>query len=85
MSAVQNDGLDYSQRAAVLLMTVGEEAASEVLKHMGPKEVQKIGVAMTTIGEISKETVKSVLEEFLETANSQTAVGMGAEDYIRKI
>ena len=85
MSAVQKDGLDYAQRAAVLLMSIGEESASEVLKHMGPKEVQRIGVAMTTLQDVSKEVVNSVIEEFLDTINSQTSVGLGAEEYVRNV
>ncbi len=85
MSGVQKEGLDYAQRAAVFLMSIGEESAAEVLKHMGPKEVQRIGVAMTSIGDVNKDVVKSVLEEFLETVNSQTSVGMGAEDYVRNV
>ena len=85
MSGVQKDGLDYSQRAAVLLMSIGEESASEVLKHMGPKEVQKIGVAMTTLQDVSKDVVNSIHEEFLQTINSQTSVGLGAEEYVRNV
>ncbi len=85
MNSLQKQGLDYDQRAAVLLMTIGEDSAAEVLKHMGPKEVQRIGIAMTSIGDISKDVVKGVLEEFMETVNSQTSVGMGAEDYIRDV
>ena len=85
MSAVQKDGLDYAQRAAVLLMSIGEDSASEVLKHMGPKEVQRIGVAMTTLQDVSKEVVNSVIEEFLDTINSQTSVGLGAEEYVRNV
>lgn len=85
MNSLQKQGLDYDQRAAVLLMTIGEESAAEVLKHMGPKEVQRIGIAMTRIGDISKDVVKGVLEEFMETVNSQTSVGMGAEEYVRNV
>jgi flagellar motor switch protein FliG len=85
VSGVQKEGLDYAQRAAVFLMTIGEDSAAEVLKHMGPKEVQRIGVAMTSIGDVSKDVVKSILEEFLQTVNSQTSVGMGAEDYVRNV
>ncbi len=36
------------QRAAVLLLSLGEADAAEVLRHMEPKEVQKIGIAMAT-------------------------------------
>ena len=66
-------------------MSIGEESASEVLKHMGPKEVQRIGVAMTTLQDVSKEVVNSVIEEFLDTINSQTSVGLGAEEYVRNV
>ena len=34
------------EQAAILLMSLGEADAAEVLKHMGPKEVQRVGVAM---------------------------------------
>ena len=39
-------GMDGPQKAAVFLMTVGEGPAAEIMKHLGPREVQKIGVAM---------------------------------------
>ena len=85
MSALQNEGLDYAQRAAVLLMSIGEDAASHVLKYMGPKEVQRIGMAMTSIGDVSKDVVNNVLEEFMEAVNSQASVGVGAEEYVRNV
>ena len=36
-------------KSAILLMSIGEEEAAEVLKYLGPKEVQKIGMAMATL------------------------------------
>ncbi|MBL1433724.1 MAG: flagellar motor switch protein FliG [Gammaproteobacteria bacterium] len=71
-------------KAAVLLLTLGEEDAAEILKHMGPKEVQKVGGAMATLSNISKEQVDTVLEEFITIVGSQTSLGVGADDYIRK-
>ena len=41
--------LNGTDRAAVLLLALGEENAAEVLKHMGPKEVQKVGAAMAAM------------------------------------
>ena len=40
------ESLSNLERAAILLMSLGETDAAQVLKHMGPKEVQKIGLAM---------------------------------------
>ena len=77
--------LDNPQMAAVLLMSMGEDYASEILKHMGPKEVQRLGIAMTNIGDVIKEVVQSILDEFLGIVNQQTSVGVGAEDYIRNV
>ena len=42
-------------RAAVLLMTMGEESAVEVLKYLGPKEVQRLGAEMATLSIISHD------------------------------
>lgn len=73
------------ERAAILLMSLGEHEASEVLKHMEPKVVQKLGTAMAGLENIAKDRVTHVLGEFLQTVDNQTALGVGSEDYIRKI
>jgi len=77
--------LSGTDRAAVLLLTLGESGAAEVLKHMGPKEVQKVGSAMAGMSNVNREQVKQVLQNFSETVREQTALGVGAEDYIRTV
>ncbi len=81
--AAQN--LSGAERAAVLLMTLGEQQAAEVLRHMGPKEVQKVGAAMAQLGAVSKEQVSAVLEQFIEEVSQQTALGVGSDEYVRKV
>ncbi len=73
-----------TEKAAVLLLSLGEENAAQVLKHMGPKEVQRIGSAMATLKNVAKESVEGVLDEFLESVEDQTGIGIGTEDYIKK-
>ncbi len=73
-----------TNKAAVLLLTLGEEDAAEILKHMGPKEVQKVGGAMATLSNITKDQVDEVLNEFITIVGGQTSLGVGADDYIRK-
>ena len=73
------------QRAAILLMSLGEDRASEVLKHMGPKEVQKVGTAMSELSAVSKQQVNDVLTDFVSIAEDQTAMGIGNDDYIRNV
>jgi flagellar motor switch protein FliG len=73
------------ERAAILLMTLGEQDAAAILKHMGPKEVQKVGSAMASVSNVSKNQVGQVLEDFVRTVDEQTALGVGSEDYIRSV
>ncbi len=75
---------DGTERAAILLMTLGEKEAAEVLKHMGAREVQRIGSAMTQVGSISKADVLEVIAEFNLRAESQTSLGVGSDEFVRK-
>ncbi|MBO9872005.1 flagellar motor switch protein FliG [Xanthomonas protegens] len=77
--------MNGTQRAAVLLLSLGEADAAEVLKHMDPKEVQKIGIAMATLSGISRDQVEKVMEEFNAELGSKTSLGVGADDYIRNV
>jgi len=77
--------LTKTQRAAVLLMSLGEQEAAEVLKQLGAKEVQKLGTAMASIANVSKHQVEEVVDEFVDTLDKQTSIGMGADDYVRKV
>ncbi len=73
------------ERAAVFLLSLGEDRASEVLKHMGPKEVQALGTAMADLAAVSKRQVTTVLGEFVSIAEDQTSLGMGNDDAIRNM
>ncbi len=77
--------LDGTQRAAVFLLSLGEQLAGSVLRHMSPKDVQKIGVAMTTLKDVSKDLVTQVLNDFRDEAEGHTVLSAGAEEYIRKM
>ena len=77
--------LDGIERSAVLLLTIGEDDAGEIMRHMSPKEVQAIGEAMATIGSVNKEQVGEILDQFRETLEDQTSLGVGSEDYLRKV
>ena len=74
-----------TERAAILLLTLGEGEAAQVLKHMGAKEVQRIGAAMAKLANVSKEEVQGVISDFHTTVESQTSVGVGADEFLRKV
>ncbi|WP_043748842.1 flagellar motor switch protein FliG [Imhoffiella purpurea] len=74
-----------AERTAVFLMSLGEASAAEILRHMGPKEVQKIGTAMASLDKITRSEIDYVLKEFSEAVQDQTSLGVGADDYVRSV
>lgn len=72
-------------QAAILLMSLGESAAAEVLKHMGPKEVQRLGTAMATLNNVQQQEVEIVISNFMEEVRTLTGLGMGSDSYIRNM
>lgn len=75
--------LSKVDQAAVLLMTLGEGNAAEILKHMAPKEVQRIGTAMAQLTNVQQNDVEMVLNSFTAEVSTQTGLGLGADKYIR--
>lgn len=71
------------ERAAVLLLSLGSDKAAAILKHLTPKEVQVIGVAMASMEHITKKQVDLVMDDFIGGVHNQTSMGIGADDYIR--
>ncbi|MFD2112942.1 flagellar motor switch protein FliG [Thiorhodococcus fuscus] len=74
-----------AERTAVFMMSLGEASAAEILRHMGPKEVQKIGTAMASLDKVTRSDIDYVLREFSEAVQDQTSLGVGADDYVRSV
>ncbi|MDE1893898.1 MAG: flagellar motor switch protein FliG [Pseudomonadota bacterium] len=74
-----------AQRAAILLLTLGEQDAAEVLKHLSARDVQAVGSAMAALTGVTRQQVDKVLDKLIEDMHGQTALGVGTEDYIRKV
>ena len=72
-------------KSAILLMSIGEEEAAEVLKYLGPKEVQKIGMAMAGLENVTREQIQVALRDFRAEAEERTTLGMAADGYIRSV
>lgn len=79
------DNISGSERAAIFMLSLGEQKAAEVLQHMEPSEVQKIGTIMASLNDVSSEKVKSVLGEFVDVANNQSGVGVDPDEYIKNM
>ena len=77
--------LNNTQKCAILMMLLGEEEASEILKNLGPKEVQQLGKEMYNVQGLDQDTVNQVLDEFLTVIKQQTDLGMGSSNYIKNV
>jgi flagellar motor switch protein FliG len=65
--------------AAVLLLSLGEQAAANVLKHLGPKDVQRVGAAMSQVGPLTVAQVSDTLSTFLNDAQIKAFAGASNE------
>jgi len=77
--------LNNTQKCAILMMLLGEEEAAEILRNLGPKEVQQLGKEMYSVAGLDQDTVNQVLDEFLAIIKTQTDLGMGSSNYIRNV
>ena len=77
--------LTGSQRAAIFLLGVGEQAATEVMRHMSAKEVQQVGEAMATISKLTNTQVESVLADFHLESAEINPLGLEAPDFTRRV
>jgi len=77
--------LNKVDKAAILLLSLGETDAAQVLRHLGPKEVQRVGTAMAQMRNVQKAQIEQVMGEFVEIVGDQTSLGVGSDGYIRKM
>jgi flagellar motor switch protein FliG len=79
---MDDEGLE---RGAILLLSLGEEGASEVFKHLGPREVQKLGAAMSNLKNVTREKVEQVLSAFRTRAEEKSPLGLNSREYLRTV
>lgn len=72
-------------RAAQFLMVMGEESAANVLRHLSNEEVQKIGVEMSRMSEMTTDQVNEILTNFLKDCESDGYINIVADEYTRAV
>ncbi|MDX9707290.1 MAG: flagellar motor switch protein FliG [Azospira sp.] len=73
------------EKSAILLVSLGEEYAAEVLKNLGPREVQKLGHAMATLSKVPRARVEEVLDDFNRAAEESASLHTDTDAYIRSV
>ncbi|KOO03872.1 flagellar motor switch protein FliG [Vibrio nereis] len=82
-NAVDISSIQGAERAAILLLSLNEEDAAGIIRHLEPKQVQRVGSAMARAKDLSQDKVGAVHRAFLEDIQKYTNIGMGSEDFMR--
>lgn len=77
--------LTGTDKSVILLMTIGEDRAAEVFKHLSQREVQTLSAAMANVTQISNKQLTDVLAEFEQEAEQFAALNINANDYLRSV
>ena len=81
-SALDDNGLE---NAAILLMSLGEEEASEVFKHLAPKEVQRLGETIARMKSVTRERVEGVMVSFEKVAAGESMLVADSNEYVKSV
>jgi flagellar motor switch protein FliG len=71
--------------AAIMLMSIGEEEASEVFKHLMPREVQRLGETIAKLKAVPRERYERVVEDFLKLASAEHMLVADSDEYVRSV
>ena len=83
MSDTEQASIDGLERAAIFMMSLGEKEAAAIIRHMEPKEVQRVGSAMAALTHVTREQIDAVLGSFAEAVEKETSLGLDSEEYVR--
>lgn len=72
------------RKSAALMLAIGQEEAAEVMKYLGPKEVQRLGAAIATLGHLSREQMEGVLQDFQQETEGRLSLG-DSDEYLRTV
>ncbi len=76
--------LDGVEKAAILLLSLSEEDAAQILKHLEPKQVQRVGMAMAQIEDLNQAKISAVHRLFIEQIQNFSTIGFQSEEFIRR-
>jgi flagellar motor switch protein FliG len=77
--------LTHTTRAAVLLLALDEDSAAEVFKHLSAREVQEISQEMASLGNVSHDQMRQVLDDFYDESEQFAALNLYSSDHIRSV
>ena len=82
-ATVDIDAIPGIEKAAILMLSLNEEDAAQIFRHLEPKEVQKLGMAMAAMKDFGHAKVTAIHRKFIEDIQNFTNIGIGSEDFVR--
>ena len=73
------------ERAAVLMMLVGEEEAAAILQKLDPEEVRLLGKAMFAVADVSEQAVEDVIDDFVGRARERSSISFDPRPKIEAV
>ncbi len=67
------------------MLALGADEAAEVMRYLGPREVQRLGAAMSSMRAVQAEELEDVLERFRIETEQNTSIGLDSDEYIRDV
>ncbi|MBS0373519.1 MAG: flagellar motor switch protein FliG [Proteobacteria bacterium] len=83
--AERGANMSGAERAAVLLMSLGEADAAAILKHMDPRDVEAVGLAMANLPSVTRDRAEGVVQSFLQKIDSGDSFGADKSDFVKKV
>ncbi|ALT00451.1 flagellar motor switch protein FliG [Lacimicrobium alkaliphilum] len=76
--------LEGVEKAAMLLLSLSEEDAAQILKHLEPKQVQKLGSSMASIEDMTQNKITAVHKHFIEEIQNYSTIGFQSQEFVKK-
>jgi flagellar motor switch protein FliG len=76
--------LEGVEKAAILLLSLTEDDAAQILKHLEPKQVQKLGSAMAQIDDMTQSKITAVHKHFIEEIQNYSTIGFQSTDFVKR-
>ena len=76
--------LEGVDKAAILLLSLSEEDAAQILKHLEPKQVQKLGTAMAKVDDMAQTKITAVHKHFIEEIQNYSTIGFQSQDFVKR-
>jgi flagellar motor switch protein FliG len=74
-----------AQKAAILLLSFGEDISAEIFKHMNEFEIKRIGSAMSRLGRLEQDIVDSIIMEFYDILQQNRKFFYGGNEFTKKV